>query len=609
MAAQLEYRRGKWRCTYCGKIAFQSEEAAAAACVRVAAVTGAQKPYFAEKCGWWHTSRRGGVKWLAQWKTERHVERIEPVEFILRDYQDACISALYSHFGNGDGNPIAALPTGTGKSVIIAAFIRSAMQYPDQNILALTHVKELIVQNFETLIQMWPTAPAGIYSAGLGRRDTTTPITFAGIQSVHKKPEIFGKVDLVIIDECHLVSPKGSTMYQKFIAALMEANPNLKVIGFTATQFRLGQGMLTDGDSLFDTVAFDLTEREAFNWMIANGWISPLVPKQTQAILDISEVRIQGGEFVLKELQAKVDRDSVTLAALQEAVNLAADRKHWLVFASGIEHAEHVAGFLESHYDIEAAAVHSKMSDGERDARIKAFKAGKIKALVNNNILTTGFDFPEIDCIVMLRPTQSPVLWVQMLGRGTRPAPGKENCLVLDFAGNTRRLGPINDPVLPRRKGKGPKGVAPVRLCENCGCYSHASCRFCENPECGVEFPKTVKIRSHADTAALIAEGLPDVQEYEVSKVTYEIHKKRGKPDSMRVTYYCGLRRFREYICLDHGGYAARVARQWWEMRSPWGIPPSVHDGMTAVEHLRTPRTISVIEKGKYPEITGYGFN
>jgi DNA repair protein RadD len=528
----------------------------------------------------------------------------------LRDYQQAAIDYLYDYFSKKQGNPVIAMPTGTGKSLVIGEFTRSAcLTYPGTRILMLTHVKELIEQNLKALTDLWPTAPAGIYSAGLGQREHRTDITYAGIQSVHRKPEIFGHIDLVAIDECHLVSPRSETMYGRFLDALRAKNSALKVVGFSATPYRMKHGMLTDDDGLFDDVAFDLTSRDAFNWMISQGWIAPLVPKQTGAELDVSGVKMQGGEFVLSDLQAHVDHEEITIAALKEAVQLASDRKHWLVFASGITHAEHISDYLESVFGISASVVHSQMSNTERDTRINDFKQGRIRALVNNNILTTGFDFPAIDCIVMLRPTASPGLWVQMLGRGTRPVPGKRNCLVLDFAGNTKRLGPINDPVLPRKRGKGPAGMAPVRLCEACGCYSHASARFCENVDCGIEFPRGIKIMSQASMQDIIAGLTPKIETYGVDLVTYQIHKKEGKPDSMRVTYHCGLRRFKEYICLDHGGYATRVARQWWEMRSPWGVPPSVHEGMKAIDYLRVPRQINVAEKGKYPEICGYSFN
>lgn len=592
----------KQRCLTCDKIRFETEDHAEAAAQKILARGKVMGVYYKPKCGCWHL-------------TSTQLKRAERNRAFygrmkLRDYQEGAVHSIFDYFSQSTGNPIVAMPTGTGKSVVISDFTkRACITYPGTQVMMLTHVKELIEQNYKNLIKHWPTAPAGVYSAGLGRKEHKPPIVFAGIQSVYRKPQLFGRVDLVLVDECHLVSPKGTTMYRGFLDELRAVNPYLKVVGFSATPFRMGQGMLTDDDALFTDVCFDMTSREAFNWLIAQGWLSRLVPKQTTAELDITGVRMSGGEFVLADLQDKVDKDAVTIAALKETVALASERRHWLIFASGVQHSEHVASFLESQFGIEAAAVHSKLTGEERDRRINDFKQGRLRALVNNNILTTGFDFPGIDCIVMLRPTASPGLWVQMLGRGTRPSPGKDNCLVLDFAGNTKRLGPINDPVLPRRRGKGPPGAAPVRLCEVCGCYSHASCRFCENPDCGVEFPRSVKIVSQASMQELIAGIVPKLETFNVTHVSYRLHHKEGKPDSMRVDYYCGLRRFTEYICLDHGGYAARLAKQWWEMRSPWGVPPSVHAGMEAINYLRVPQRITVAMKKNYPEIAGYDFN
>jgi DNA repair protein RadD len=525
----------------------------------------------------------------------------------LRDYQEFAVESIFGYFADHEGNPICAMPTGTGKSHVIAEFLRRALrQYPGTRAMMATHVKELIDQNMQRLLYHWPTAPAGVYSAGLGRKEAHAPVTFAGIASIHRKADIFGHVDLMLIDECHLVSQKATTSYQRFIADLRKHNPHLKVIGFSATPYRLGHGMLTEPGGIFTDLCVDLTSRDSFNWLVSQGWLAPLVPKKTRAELDVQGVRLQGGEFVQADLQRAVDKDFLTYAALKEARELAADRRHWLVFAAGVDHAEHVASALND-MGVSAVVVHAGLSNEERDRRIVAFRRGEVRAMVNNNVLTTGFDFPEIDCIVMLRPTASPGLWVQMLGRGTRPADGKTNCLVLDFAGNTQRLGPINDPVLPRRKGTKGAGVAPVRLCEHCLTYNHASARVCV--ECGFEFPRSIKLMAEASTAALIAGALPVIENFKVDSVVYRLHKKDGRPDSMRVDYYCGLRRFSEYICLDHPGYAGRVARQWWEFRCPFGVPPSVHDGMTAVKHLRSPMEIRVALKKQYPEICGYIFN
>jgi DNA repair protein RadD len=542
----------------------------------------------------------------------------------LRNYQDFATDSFFSYFGNGGtGNPIAALPTGTGKSLIIADFCRRALtSYPKTRILKLTHVKELIVQNFDKLLSLWPTAPAGIYSAGLGQKEIRQ-ITFAGIASVSKRAKEFGHIDIVIIDECHLVSPNDNTMYRKLINDLMKQNPFLKVIGLTATKYRLGHGELIEEGGLFTDVCCDLTTYENFNWFIDEGYLSTLIPRATRFELDVSKVRLSGGEFVALELQKAVDKEEITRAALYEALQYSQGRNHWLVFASGIDHAEHVANTL-NYMGVSASWVTSNLSKAERDERISAFRSGKIVALVNNGILTTGFDYADIDFIVVLRPTQSPGLWVQMLGRGTRPkyaegfdlsttegrlgaiASGpKPNCLVMDFAGNTRRLGPINDPVLPRKKGKG-KGTAPVKICENCGVYCHTSVRVCK--ACGWEFPLQIKFKGTSATDALIKKKSdnPIIQDFPVDRVIYEEHKREGKAPSLKVTYHCGLRVFKEWWCLEHQGLVKHKARDYWRIAATIKTPPeTVAEALSRINELKAPTSIKIWinTPNGYPEV------
>lgn len=523
---------------------------------------------------------------------------------ILRPYQNASIVSIYQYFAEKTGNPILALPTATGKSVILAGFVKGIFEaYSNQRILIATHVKELIEQNHEKLITHWPSAPAGIYSASVGRKDVA-PITFVGIQSVAKKAELFGKVDLLLIDECHTVNDTANTQYRLFIDALHAINPYLKVVGFTATPYRLGLGMLTDG-GIFDDICFDVTERHAFNRLIAQGYLSPVISKQTQVQLDVSDVSKIGGEYVQKELQEAVDKAPVTAAALEEAIKLGEGRKHWLVFAAGVEHAQHISEMLNL-MGVPSAVVTGDLPKLERERILRDYKAGHYRAVVNNNVLTTGFDFPGIDMIVMLRPTSSPGLWVQMLGRGTRICEGKINCLVLDFAGNTRRLGPINDPIIPRKKGKGGGGVAPVRLCPECSTYSHASSRICE--QCGFEFPKIIKIETTASHQAILADELPLIADFDVTSAEYRKHEKVGKPPSLRVTYFCGLRRFEEWVCLEHLGYAKIKAQAWWEERAKMPAPITIDEALSRIPELTPPIKIRVWINTKYPEILGYDF-
>jgi DNA repair protein RadD len=264
------------------------------------------------------------------------------------------------------------MPTGTGKSVVIGNFVRRAFElWPTQRFMMLTHVKELISQNAEKLQAIWPTAPLGMYSAGLNRRDMGMPIVFGGVQSVApaiKKALLtetilsdirlhFGWRDLLLIDECHLLSPNDDTLYQYVISELLKINPNMRTVGFTATPYRLKQGMITDG-GIFTDICYDLTTIESFNRLIAEGFLAPLIPRPTNVVIDVSNVGVTGGEYNSKQLEEAID-DETTFNGVKEMVDLGRDRACWLVFAAGVKNAEKIAAML-NYLGISAAAVHSK---------------------------------------------------------------------------------------------------------------------------------------------------------------------------------------------------------------------------------------------------------
>lgn len=567
----------------------------------------------------------------------------------LRYYQADAIRSFFKYYDDGNvGNPLIAMPTGTGKSLVIACLICEIIrQFPSQRILKLTHVKELISQNYKTLLKVWPNCPAGIYSAGLERKDAGFPITYAGIGSIHKKAHIFQKIDVVIIDEVHLVSQKGATMYRKFLEELKRYNRYVIVIGLTATPFRLGQGMLTNGE-LFDAFCYDITNIEGFNRLLREGFLAPLIPLRVKNEMDLEGLGIVNGDFNNSQMEERFAVDEKIIKAIEEAIVQGYGRKRWLIFATGVESCQKIARLLTERYGINCRPVHSNtkefpMTDAERDANIAAFKRGEIQALVNNNVLTTGFDDPMIDLILMLRPTCSPGLWVQMLGRGTRPVwperdgsnwhlwpPGyvaagrydletiegrllcikegpKLDCMVLDFAGNTKRLGPINDPVIPYPKTKkGPKREAPVKICDNCGMYNHASVRICSH--CGTEFPRNVKLAGEASNEELIKSGdAPIIIEVvKVTTVTYDVHSKSDKPDSFKVTYQCGLlKSFRAWWCFEHPEPSAHDARQKWRKAAMTADDPpkTALEAIVRTNELKRPTHIRVRLDTKHPQV------
>jgi DNA repair protein RadD len=525
-----------------------------------------------------------------------------------RWYQSESVAALYNYFGSGKtGNPLVALPTGTGKSIVIARFLQSIFaQWPWQRVMCLTHVKELIKQNHDKLLTAWPEAPAGIYSAGLKQKDVHYPIVFGGVQSVVNQVESFGKRDLLIVDEAHLISGKEDSSYGKIIAYLKSINPNLKVIGLTATPYRMGNGVLSDGP-IFTDICYDCTSMAMFNRLIEEGYLCTLIPKKTNVELNASDVTIQNGDYNKKELQHAVDKDAITHAACKEMIQQGHNRQSWLTFASGIKHSEHVAETLRC-MGIDAVALHNDVTDDDRDRIIKDFKSHQLRCVVNNNILTTGFDHPSLDMISVLRPTVSTVLWVQMLGRLTRPFPGKLNGLVLDFAGNTKRLGPINDPVIPKRKGT-KEGSAPVKICDKCGTYNHANARVCIG--CGATFEISPKITKYAGTDELIRTSVinvaaPQLEMFKVDRAFYQRYISRDGRVSLKVNYISGLRQISEYVAIGQEGFAGLLAKRWWNQRMYGEVPNSVDEALKYISMLKCPLQISVLNANtKMPKIMG----
>lgn len=478
----------------------------------------------------------------------------------LRDYQQKAIDMLYDWFDkNDEGNPCLVLPTGSGKSHIIAAFVKHAVQsYPGTRVLMLTHVKELIEQNAEKMREHWKNAPMGIYSASLNKRCLTEPITFAGIQSIVRRAKLLGHIDIVIVDEAHSINHGDAGNYRKLINELKEINPDLRVVGLTASPFRLGHGMIHEGD---DVIFNALIEPVQIETLVHEGFLAPLRSKHTDFKIDVNNVKKRGGEFVAGELERAVDTQNNNEKAVKETIIRAADRKSWLVFCTGVDHARHMSELFNEH-GIAADCVTGETPQSERDAIIKRFKSGELRVLTNMNVLTTGFDYPGIDCLVMLRPTLSPGLYLQMAGRGMRTAPGKDDCLVLDFAGNVRRHGPITAVEPPNKTTDAPK----VKFCPQCDeIVSHKE-QIC--PSCGFEFPQKQRPLPKPQKEELVLYN-DDIMgktpnEFKVSKWLWSRHisKTSGK-EMLKITYYGSLSSepITEYLPVMHENYAGEKAR------------------------------------------------
>jgi len=524
----------------------------------------------------------------------------------LRPYQEKTIDQLYSWWNTNKGNPCIVLPTGAGKSVIIAAFCQKALQdFPGTRILMCTHQKELIEQDYAKLLIQWPEADAGIYSAGIGLKQLDNAITFASIQSIYRHAEEVGHVDLILIDEAHLINHEGTGMYRTFIDDLTAINSALKCIGLTATPYRLGHGMITDKPALFNG---PLIEPVTITELQDLGHLCRLTSKATGEKLEVDGVKIVGGDYAKNQLLEAVDVPGKNEAVVNEVIRRGSDRKAWLFFCSGVSHAEHICELLIER-GISAACVTGDTPKAEREQILQDFKDGKIRAVTNANVLTTGFDHPGIDLICMMRPTLSPGLYVQMAGRGIRTDPGKPNCLVLDFAGNVETHGPITEVVPPRKARKG-RGPAPTKICPNCQEIIPMQYKAC--PVCFYEFPKKEETERQFMLSKLDINGGSKHYEMEVFAWHWSKGESKAGNEMLKVRYYSpGYKdKVNEFLLLWHDNMfiRERAIRRLRELAEHAGVElwasfANVDDLCRELTAAKHPTHLIYHTENKYPKV------
>jgi DNA repair protein RadD len=527
----------------------------------------------------------------------------------LRPYQKAAIDAVYSHLRSRDDNPCIVIPTAGGKTPVMAVICRDTVAWGGR-ILILAHVKELLEQTRDHILSVAPDLAlnVGVYSAGLKSRDTSTKILVAGIQSVYKRAEELGPFDIVMVDEAHTIPVDGEGMYLSFLHDIEKVNPNVRVIGLTATPFRTKEGMVCSPVNILNHICFGVGVKE----LIVQGYICPLISVAGAKLADTSTLHVRAGEFMADEVEDLMDEDGLVNSACAEIIEATEDRKAVLIFASGVKHGKHIAELIPG-----AATIFGDTPSDERANTIARFKAGEIKYLVNMGVLTQGFDAPTIDCVALLRPTLSPGLFYQMVGRGFRLSPGKTNCLVLDFGGNVLRHGPVDELRIDRRQRPAGAGQAPAKQCPECRALVSTGYSVC--PICGFIFPPPEKAR-HDGKASLdgILSGQTTTEAFPVQHVYYRVHTKMGAPEddpkTMRVEYVLGLNHFvSEWICFEHTGWARQKAKQWWLQRRCEGAtytPATSKEAVELAEAGELCETKSIVVKTtageRYQTVAGY---
>ncbi|AOV90265.1 DEAD/DEAH box helicase [Vibrio parahaemolyticus] len=361
--------------------------------------------------------------------------------YTLRPYQADSVKAVIHYFRKHSTPAVIVLPTGAGKSLVIAELARLAKG----RVLVLAHVKELVEQNHAKYEGYG--LKGAIFSAGLGRKETDQQVVFASVQSVVRNLDSFkNQFSLLVIDECHRVPDDKNSSYQKVITHLRELNLGIKVLGLTATPYRLGMGWIyqyhtrgqvrTEESRFFRDCIFELPIR----YLLDENFLTPARMMDAPVLsYDFSQLKpANTGRYKEAEMDMVIDKAKrATPQIVEQIIQYARERKGVMIFAATVRHAQEIHGLLP---EGETAIVIGDTPTPERDAIIQAFKNREIKYLVNVSVLTTGFDAPHVDLIAILRPTESVSLYQQIVGRGLRLSEGKNECLVLDYAGNSYDL-------------------------------------------------------------------------------------------------------------------------------------------------------------------------
>jgi len=528
----------------------------------------------------------------------------------LRPYQLDVVFAVWASIAKG-GNPVLVLPCGSGKTPVGARLIEDVRGWSGR-IVCITHVKELAQQMVEKLERIAPHLYPSICSAGLGERDASGHVVIGTVLTLVKRIKALGHRDIVLIDEAHCVGPDPKSAYQTIIRELREVNPNLRVIGMTATPWRLGLGHIAGEKGMFSDVAHEVKILD----LIDQKYLVPVRSKENSVKVDVSKVEVAStGDFKEQPLQQVFLAGDAVGDMVGDLLSRALQRIRIMIFTTGKEHALKVLRTLEAMGETERwgqpRVVFGDTSTIERDGITRDYKAGKFRCLVAVRCLTTGFDAPEVDCVALFTSTMSPVLYSQMVGRGMRPAEGtgKINCLVLDYGQNVSRHGPV-DGILPPRAPKEAKGEAPTKTCAECGEVNFAGVKVCR--DCGQEFAIPDKIekldRQAGRMSFLTGEPIEKAEhDFIIDSFEYRLHAKPGKPPTLRVIYHTKyMPAVSEFVAFESpNSWAVNRARKWWRSRSYLPFPQSSTEALKAANRggLAKPIRMKLRMGGEFPEI------
>ena len=552
----------------------------------------------------------------------------------LRNYQKKALAKAHCWFKEKTTYPLIVLPTGAGKTIVFTTLIKDLyLENPSKRFLILAHRQELISQAVDKLLNVWPDAPVGILAASLKQFNHTAPIVIASRDTLASKKRLEKSYpfDYIIIDEAHHVSPQMNTRYRKIIDHFEEIGCP-KILGVTATPYRMGQGYIYGmDDHFFGGVAYKATIPD----LIKQGYLSRLSSFKVNdnAVIDASKARVKfkGGDYRESDLEALAMVDHTIYAIINDWLEKAylKGRKSTVFFCVSVLHANKMALFLKDH-GIKAACVTAETPTAEREYILHGFEEGTINALCNVAVLTEGWDAPRTDCIALLRPTKSLGLYVQICGRGMRPWGDKKDCLLLDYGGNMGRHGCI-DVARPERNKKDEELTDELKIwiCDEWLSVNDMEDKTCR--ECGLTKPlpepeeiNPLKEESVASETTIAAEGqvLSDEsgevvileRQERVEWIRAEMATSKNGNKYLKILFK-STEQYWPYttaLMMNMRGKPRQVAEKKWGIMTkgdvlPWGIEPAMdmvnHEGV-----MNQVKQVNVRKEGRYWNVIGVTF-
>ena len=541
----------------------------------------------------------------------------------LRYYQRDAIDSLHHWFETKPYNEHAliSLPTAAGKTIIFSHFIKEVLaKDPGARFVVLAHRKELVDQAEKKLKSVWPDAPVGVLAAGMKRFEHDAQILIASRDTLASPKRLakVGKFDYMIIDEAHNVPPTSHTRYQKIIAELSDRG-DMKVMGCTATPYRMGQGYIYGKrkDHFFRGLAYTVSIPE----LIREGYLCRLsaYAVNDKAIIDAGSVslKFKNGDFREKELEEVAMVDETIIEVVSDWIDNAytKGRTATVFFCVSVLHAEKMTQYLKQ-YGISSAVITGETPSKERSQTLADFESGKIHALCNVGVLTEGWDAPRTDCIALLRPTQSVGLYVQMCGRGMRIHEDKNNCLLLDYGENVARHGCL-DEVSP---GESENRYRP-KICASCNTINSPSAKACA--ECGQVFEskqtkslwtkkeREVAKRTKAEKQAVLSDEKAKSKPVfkPVTDIFAKVTKSKNGSDYCQVIFTVGNEFFPKKMPLMFGHPTAHnmAVRKWKKITNEWGSPKQAWMAAELINNgaFDSIAEIAIQKQGQYENVIG----